>query len=459
MSVRLVLSYALDWFVVIAMGLVSLGLGELEPNKRPFSLGDPNISFPFTENETIPAWLLIVCQAIAPAVIVVVVCLIFVPGATVPRSASRGLVWRRKLWELQIGLLGLALSIVLAWFFTNGMKNLFGKPRPDLLSRCQPDLENAADFIVSPLGIDTPLASRLYSAGICQQSDHKKLDDGFRSYPSGHSSSAAAGLVYLSLFLASKFVVTTPFAVPSAGTGASNQYAAFPSRTAGHGASAVAEESSRLHPGNDDRSVTSSPPLNKRDGGPTARHNSQILSLRRQAAAPPVYLLVVVLVPFGGSIFIAASRWYDFRHHGFDILFGYLMGLLAAIYAFRYYHLPVRAGAGWAWGPRSNDRAFWAGVGRHGYVSDRDVAAAASSSSAEPRGANPRAASRKFNPQEELMVGGASNAHESTAYEPNAYTSPPSAIPVSDRVAQGGYSREHDDQHDVEMYPLESNRY
>lgn len=43
------------------------------------------------------------------------------------------------------------------------------------------------------------------------------------------------------------------------------------------------------------------------------------------------------------------------------------MGLFTAVYSFRYYHLPIQEGAGWAWGPRSSDRAFWAGVGRVGY--------------------------------------------------------------------------------------------
>jgi hypothetical protein len=92
-------------------------------------------------------------------------------------------------------------------------------------------------------------------------------------------------------------------------------------------------------------------------------------ALRRQAAAPPLYLLVLVLAPFALSIYISASRWFDYRHHGFDILFGYLIGLIPAVFCFRYYHLPISSGAGWAWAPRSEDRAFWVGVGKLGYRS------------------------------------------------------------------------------------------
>lgn len=106
------------------------------------------------------------------------------------------------------------------------------------------------------------------------------------------------------------------------------------------------------------------------DKGGVSRPNQAVAAVRRQAAAPPIYLLVLAVVPFFGSIFIAGSRWWDFRHHGFDILFGYLIGTVTAIYSFRYYHLPISSGAGWAWGPRSHDKAFWAGVGSFSYATD-----------------------------------------------------------------------------------------
>lgn len=132
---------------------------------------------------------------LVPIAIIAVVCLIFVPGATVPLGTPKSLIWKRKLWELHTGLLGLALSIVGAWFITNGMKNLFGKPRPDLLDRCQPDLDNLAKYIIGGVkGLKTATtAGQLVSPDICKNTDKAMLDDGFRSYPSGHSSSSAAG--------------------------------------------------------------------------------------------------------------------------------------------------------------------------------------------------------------------------------------------------------------------------
>jgi hypothetical protein len=41
----LALSYVLDWVVLIAFAAVGYVLGDIEPNKRPFSLDDRNISY------------------------------------------------------------------------------------------------------------------------------------------------------------------------------------------------------------------------------------------------------------------------------------------------------------------------------------------------------------------------------------------------------------------------------
>jgi hypothetical protein len=44
-SLKVIFSYVLDWIVLIAFGFGSLGVGYITPNKRPFSLNDPNISY------------------------------------------------------------------------------------------------------------------------------------------------------------------------------------------------------------------------------------------------------------------------------------------------------------------------------------------------------------------------------------------------------------------------------
>lgn len=75
---------------------------------------------------------------------------------------------------------------------TGTFKIAIGKPRPDLIDRCQPSVT-----------ID-PQPFGLLNSTICKQTDKALLNDGFMSFPSGHSSSSFSGLFYLSLYLAGK---------------------------------------------------------------------------------------------------------------------------------------------------------------------------------------------------------------------------------------------------------------
>lgn len=68
------------------------------------------------------------------------------------------------------------------------------------------------------------------------------------------------------------------------------------------------------------------------------------------------------------AIYVCSTRFTDFRHFGFDLLFGSLIGITCAWFSFRWYHLPITRGAGWAWGPRSYERAWGIGVGVGSYV-------------------------------------------------------------------------------------------
>ncbi|KLU87549.1 PAP2 domain-containing protein [Magnaporthiopsis poae ATCC 64411] len=274
-------SYVFDWVVLLVVGGVGYWLGKMKPNMRPFQLESPHISFPFTEKETVPMVRAGIANTVVPMILIVIISLVMVPGSTVPPGTPKGLIWRRKLWELHQGLLGLALSCCGAWFVTNGMKNMFGKPRPDMLSRCMPDLANVGLYVVGGIA-NTTSNGQLVSADICTQPDRYKLEDGFRSFPSGHSSSSSAGLLYLSLFIASKFAITIPFLTPANYSNAAG-FSAFPSRL-------------------------------RRSGSPSDEMY-ELVDRRQQSDG---------------------------------------------------------TGAGWAWGPRSNDKAYWAGIGSYSYATNKN---------------------------------------------------------------------------------------
>ncbi|KAF2735476.1 PAP2 domain-containing protein [Polyplosphaeria fusca] len=349
-SKRLIAAYIFDWICIIAIAAIGGGWNYITPFHRPFSVVDLSISYPFENHETIPTWLLVFVGLVVPAVIVFMVSLVLVPGPTVTKGTSKALIWRRKMWEWNAGWMGLGLSLATAFMITQGMKLLFGKPRPDFLSRCQPDLSLIPRAEVSTAGGEFNSLWVLATSDICTNQDDSILQDGFKSFPSGHASFSWAGLLYLTLFLASKFAVAVPFLSPRPfSTNPAYTSAESPSNLRTHGILPMHKKE------NTDSTLS---PYNE----------ETIVPIRNQAAAPPIYTLALVLVPVCAAIYITSTRFTDYRHHGFDLIFGSLIGILCSWFSFRWYHLPIRQGAGWAWGPRSYQRSWGIGVGVGSYV-------------------------------------------------------------------------------------------
>ncbi|KAG0284148.1 hypothetical protein BGZ96_011475 [Linnemannia gamsii] len=211
---RFYFSYIFDWiFCVILLGLFFL-LDRVEPFHREFSVENTAIMYTYEENEAVPVWALGLIVAVFPALVMLIV--------------SIGL--RRSPYDFHNGLLGLLLSVLLTTIFTQVLKVTVGKHRPDFLARCIPMLDGVLLVRNRPL--------KLWNVSVCTQTDADILKDGMRSFPSGHASSmssssssssfnaaiqpdvfstlnpltrlqssAFAGLVYLSLWMAGKMHV------------------------------------------------------------------------------------------------------------------------------------------------------------------------------------------------------------------------------------------------------------
>lgn len=330
-------------------------MNYVNPRRRPFSLLDLDISYPLTP-DSISTATLVLTALLAPAIIILLIVLILVPGARTRRSLSRSQIIRRKLWELEKGLAGLALAVAVALFITQGLKNLFGKPRPHLLAVCRPDLAGIAAHAVGGYGQDISPRWVLVDSSICQETDRALLNDGFRSFPSGHASFSWSGLLYLSLFLCSKFAITIPY-LP--------QLALVGDARSSHAISDT--ELPPSHSSDEPSNATGRKPLFQPS---PKQHHAEKISIYNQAAAPPNYGLLLAVIPVGVAAYITSTRYAEFYHFGFDLLSGSAIGVLSAWFSFRWYHLPIRRGHGWAWGPRSRDRAFGIGVGVGSYVGD-----------------------------------------------------------------------------------------
>ncbi|KAL3441739.1 PAP2 superfamily-domain-containing protein [Aspergillus insuetus] len=214
-SKRVILSYIFDWICIILFAGAGAILYSIKGSEHVFSLDDPLISYPLRSDTVSVITVGITCCAV-PAIIIAAFSLLPFPQLSLP--------WPLRLWTLHAALLGLALSLAGAFFTTSALKGIVGKPRPDLLARCAPDLSKITQQTISGLGLHRSTAPVLVSAAICTNPDPKVIRDGFAAFPSGHCTFAWAGLLYFSLWLAAKFGLFFRGAGTGAGAGAPPLY-------------------------------------------------------------------------------------------------------------------------------------------------------------------------------------------------------------------------------------------
>jgi len=150
------------------------------PFHRFFTLSDPTIAYPYAAVQRVSAPANILYAGVCPLVFFIIYSLIARPG----------------FHKVHVTILGFIISITLSSFVTDIIKNAAGRPRPDLVDRCKPAAGTSATAL---LGIE-----------VCTAPHNGVLQDGWRSFPSGHSSFAFAGLGYLSLWLCGQLHVLRP---------------------------------------------------------------------------------------------------------------------------------------------------------------------------------------------------------------------------------------------------------
>ncbi|KAI1795821.1 acid phosphatase/Vanadium-dependent haloperoxidase [Ganoderma leucocontextum] len=171
-----ILSYAPDWILCIGLAAAFFALDKVPGFKRQFSLTDTSLLHTFAVHERVPPWMLYLIFAVAPIVLMPIINVLLL----------------RSLWDWHSSWLGWLLSCSITGAVTQFSKITVGRPRPDVVDRCQP----MAGAVDPPLGLST--------VAICTQTNVPILTDGWRSFPSGHSSLSFAGLGFLSFYLAGK---------------------------------------------------------------------------------------------------------------------------------------------------------------------------------------------------------------------------------------------------------------
>ncbi|KAI9808158.1 MAG: hypothetical protein M1825_004615 [Sarcosagium campestre] len=180
----------LDIVTMIAMGAIGLGVYEANPAPtRSFAVyfqdGEivyPEFAYPLRK-EVIPIWAAAMLAALVP-IFVFLICQIRV----------------RSFWDVNNAVLGLLYSLITAAVFQVFLKWLIGGLRPHFLAVCKPT--------VQPNGLENGNGLRqiYYDRSICT-GDENEINDSLESFPSGHTTAAFAGFVFLYLYLNAKLKV------------------------------------------------------------------------------------------------------------------------------------------------------------------------------------------------------------------------------------------------------------
>jgi diacylglycerol diphosphate phosphatase / phosphatidate phosphatase len=112
----------------------------------------------------------------------------------------------RSFWDANNAILGLLYSLILSTLFQVVIKQLIGGFRPYFLEVCAPDLSRAASHNTTGLN-GVGYHQIMYSVDVCTNTNEDELKNAMTSFPSGHSTAAFAGYIFLFLWMNAKLKV------------------------------------------------------------------------------------------------------------------------------------------------------------------------------------------------------------------------------------------------------------
>ncbi|KAF2843828.1 PAP2-domain-containing protein, partial [Patellaria atrata CBS 101060] len=181
----------LDIVTMIIVGVIGLGVYQADPapsRSFPVSFQDgeviyPEFAYPL-RNEIIPIW-----AAAMLAVFVPIVIFFFMQ------------IRIRSFWDVNNAVIGLLYSTIGAAVFQVIVKWLIGGLRPHFLAVCKPAIPT-----VGATNTGNGYREIMYDRSICT-GDREEINDSLESFPSGHSTAAFAGFMFLYFYLNAKLKV------------------------------------------------------------------------------------------------------------------------------------------------------------------------------------------------------------------------------------------------------------
>ncbi|XP_042398708.1 lipid phosphate phosphatase 2-like [Zingiber officinale] len=164
-----------DWMILLLLIAIEVVLNVIEPFHR-FVGRDmmADLRYPVKRN-TVPVWAVPMIAILLP---IVIYCAVYFR--------------RRDAYDFHHAILGLLYSVFITAVITDVIKDAVGRPRPDFFWRCFPDGKEDYDNFTTSV--------------ICH-GGKSEINEGHKSFPSGHASWCFAGLGFLSWYLAGKMRV------------------------------------------------------------------------------------------------------------------------------------------------------------------------------------------------------------------------------------------------------------
>ncbi|XP_073525514.1 uncharacterized protein [Phyllobates terribilis] len=161
-----------DWLILFLLAAIDVGLNAIEPFHRFVGKGMmEDLMYPLKDN-TVPFWAVPFIAVLLPFFIILIYYFI-----------------RKDVYDFHQATLGLLFSVVITAVMTDSIKDAVGRPRPDFFWRCFPD--GKSNF---GTGAGDAICSGIKSV----------IKEGYKSFPSGHTSWSFAGLSFLALYISGK---------------------------------------------------------------------------------------------------------------------------------------------------------------------------------------------------------------------------------------------------------------
>ncbi|KAI1001537.1 hypothetical protein K3495_g6667 [Podosphaera aphanis] len=181
----------LDIITMLCMGVIGLGIYFARPAPSRlfpvyFQNGEivyPQFGYPL-RNNIIPIWAAAMLASLVPILIFLLM-----------------QIRVRSFWDANNAICGLLYSLITAAVFQVFLKWLIGGLRPHFLAVCKPDVP-----LITEKETGSGLGMIMYDRTICT-GDENEINDSLESFPSGHSTAAFAGFVFLALYLNAKLKV------------------------------------------------------------------------------------------------------------------------------------------------------------------------------------------------------------------------------------------------------------